>query len=174
MRPELVAFYGSQFSGTSELLNPASTPTARRCGRTEPAVAECVILQWLRQVQTLATEVGRLAGERTSVHMLTACLDPRAGDALNRAAGPSAAPVIVHPGHAAELREVVAPLRRKPCVGCHHGEGWGDSYKFPTLLKWQIVSHEGSQLVAFMDLDIEVCCLCAAHRQGHTQCTTPT
>lgn len=138
---DFAAFFGSYFSGRAEISDSSQTG----CG-----IYEAVLLQWIRQAQILATHIGKLAGARTSVHMLTTCLNPQVGTVLSR---PGGAPVTIHPGHNLELRRIVGQLeahQKKPCCG-----EWGSS-KFLTLLKWQIVGYTAAELIVFLDLDVEL------------------
>lgn len=148
MHADFVAFFGSHFL-SDELDTQHDVPRrkhARACG-----ITSCVLLSWLRQVQGLATAVSQMSDERCSVHLITRCLHPRTGTALNR---PSSAPVTVHPGHALELRRILGRMWSRACPHCLEGGFRGR--KFQTLLKWQVVGHTQARLVAFMDLDVEV------------------
>ena len=107
---DFAAFFGSYFSGRAEISDSSQTG----CG-----IYEAVLLQWIRQAQILATHIGKLAGARTSVHMLTTCLNPQVGTVLSR---PGGAPVTIHPGHNLELRRIVGQLeahQKKPCPRPH-------------------------------------------------------
>lgn len=58
------------------------SPQIRQAGGCA-TLPNAVLLGWIRQTQMLATAIGERAKERTSVHLVTACLDPAMGAVMS-------------------------------------------------------------------------------------------
>ena len=126
----------------------------------------CPLVQWARQAQALASRLGELSGERSSVHVFSPCFEPALADALSSTG--DGAPVVVHANHARELQRPVEAMRqhalRSGCTGrsltTHDPPGpdscdWSRVNVF-MILRWQIMSMADARLVVYLDLDVDV------------------